>query len=485
MRFAFAICFLVFLSASAKEPTPPPADKVLRFRSTELRIQDGWCLDNNGHIWSILASNGNILGEWNGERWLPHEIPADMRKDGISAVTIDSRNRIWLLPNSIDMPAAFCDSRDGKWQIFPKIETAFEAVKNDPPQFEQDHPNFYSPAYSPDRRCIAFLSKQWDVVYFDGSAWHHWRRGPEFAPGSHGLDAPFFDDDGRLSVTIAGDPWQLNDQGKWQQVKVKPRSSIRAEQESRRKPGIATPDGCVTDSPNSIALDNENTYWLTWQGKLYKSLPGICIRVFSEDEPDPFGDGRRIEKVWVDQHGNAFLKTGLYTCIMVTPKLPPPPKPPITMEKTAADAVTVRFHGDSRSKMQFRWHLDDEPWQLTKDKTLLLDSLPNGSHALSATTIDEELQKSVPAVKEFVIRIDSAKQIGRLIKQLAGHDPVKRESTVRALVRQPATALPALKTAREKAGSDQRWWIDATIQEIERNEVKRTTNRRDDAPARP
>jgi hypothetical protein len=38
---------------------------------------------------------------------------------------------------------------------------------------------------------------------------------------------------------------------------------------------------------------------------------------------------------------------------------------------------------------------------------------------------------------------------------------------VAALLRQPALALPLLRSAREKADADQRWWIDAAIQQIE------------------
>lgn len=34
-------------------------------------------------------------------------------------------------------------------------------------------------------------------------------------------------------------------------------------------------------------------------------------------------------------------------------------------------------------------------------------------------------------------------------------------------------ALPMLKAAREKAGSKLRWWIDATLQEIERQPAKK------------
>jgi hypothetical protein len=41
------------------------------------------------------------------------------------------------------------------------------------------------------------------------------------------------------------------------------------------------------------------------------------------------------------------------------------------------------------------------------------------------------------------------------------------DTAVAALLRQPALALPLLRSAREQADADQRWWIDAAIQQIE------------------
>jgi len=65
--------------------------------------------------------------------------------------------------------------------------------------------------------------------------------------------------------------------------------------------------------------------------------------------------------------------------------------------------------------------------------------------------------------------MDSQKQLATLIEQLKDPDYSLRQAAVAALVRQPALALPLLQSAREKAGPDQRWWIDAAIQQIEEN----------------
>jgi hypothetical protein len=69
---------------------------------------------------------------------------------------------------------------------------------------------------------------------------------------------------------------------------------------------------------------------------------------------------------------------------------------------------------------------------------------------------------------KFEVKMDTLKQMAGLIQKLADPDFANRERAVAALARQPVIALPALKAARDKTPEDQRWWIDAAIQEIER-----------------
>ena len=68
--------------------------------------------------------------------------------------------------------------------------------------------------------------------------------------------------------------------------------------------------------------------------------------------------------------------------------------------------------------------------------------------------------------------MDVKKHVAALIVQLKDPDYSQRDAALAALVRQPAMALPLLQSAREKAGPDERWWIDAAIQQIEENAAK-------------
>lgn len=67
----------------------------------------------------------------------------------------------------------------------------------------------------------------------------------------------------------------------------------------------------------------------------------------------------------------------------------------------------------------------------------------------------------------FTVEIDPQAQIQGMIKRLNDPDFTRREAAIVALKRQPAAAMKELKAARNLANEDQRWWIDAALQEIE------------------
>jgi HEAT repeat protein len=105
---------------------------------------------------------------------------------------------------------------------------------------------------------------------------------------------------------------------------------------------------------------------------------------------------------------------------------------------------------------------------VSKTNSLSLDHLANGSHVLKVTAIDDQLNRdATPATATFEVKIDSAKQVALLIALLRHPDFERRKEAVQALARQPARAAPALQAARETANEEQRWWIDAALQEIE------------------
>jgi hypothetical protein len=92
---------------------------------------------------------------------------------------------------------------------------------------------------------------------------------------------------------------------------------------------------------------------------------------------------------------------------------------------------------------------------------------------IEARAIDERLNVSAtPAQAAFDITIEPERQIAGYVAKLENGDSSERTRAITALQRQPAIALRALRTARATANDDQRWWIDAAIQEMERQRLR-------------
>lgn len=155
--------------------------------------------------------------------------------------------------------------------------------------------------------------------------------------------------------------------------------------------------------------DNLGVYWFTLQGRLYKSISGAYVEVFSKGEAHPFASTQRIKDVFVDRTGNAFLKTASsatfnQSWFQISPKSPPPDAF-ITLQRPAGDSLKALLRTDSRSRVPYRWQLDDGPAHFVEDGMLSLNSLPCGRHKLTVAALDSDLQADpTPAIATFESR---------------------------------------------------------------------------------
>ena len=457
---------------------PPPSQALSRVNEVDKDIRR-WSGSPDGSLWTTQrVKERSVLSEWNGERWCEYDLPTGTTLFDVGIIAVDTSGCIWAISDRSEHKTAIFNPRTKRWQIFPKIEAAFESLINDSPTFVNPRTNDFLLRYSADHRRIAFSSNIVRLNYFDGHTWRQWTR-QQISPnlGNMPIDgAPAFDEENRLCVKIANTIWKFDDeQNLWRQSDFA-NISDKCNGLRQSKAEIGLPKGCVTQSPDSIVLDNQGIYWLTWQNALYKCWGGSCVRVFSENESNPFGSKDiRLGAVWVDRQGNAFVETtqtgsGRPSRFQITPKSPPP-QITLAVASNGADSVRVKLNAHSASKLHFRWQLDEEPWEATADHSVVLDSLPSGEHTIKALAVDEELQSGpIAAEVKFKIIIDPAKQIKALIARLADPSFTQRKAAINALSRQPDDALPALKAARLSANEDLRWWIDAAIQQIERNQ---------------
>jgi hypothetical protein len=203
------------------------------------------------------------------------------------------------------------------------------------------------------------------------------------------------------------------------------------------------------------------------------------VAQFSPDERQPFFDSRTIKSALIDSQGNAFLETyfrahpdvGEY---VIVDTLMPLPQTKVHASVEASGIVKLHFETQVKGKAWFTWRVDGGGWTSpTESAETTVNWLANGQHRIEAAALDDRLQiDPTPPAVEVTIHVDSQLQLATLIEQLKDPNYFVREAAVAGLARQPSLALPLLQSARGKATPDQRWWIDAAIQQIEENLAK-------------
>jgi len=280
-----------------------------------------------------------------------------------------------------------------------------------------------------------------------------------------------------VAVNIQGKTWEFSGTAGWRTTSFEPGLGTDRERQVVHSP--PEPPGCEFSNPESIVRDRLGTYWMTHDGQLYRAIASLCLPQFSAQEHCPFNDSRTLKNVFIDLRGNAFLESYFYVGgvigeYVIVDARQPLPQTALGTSVDASGKVTLRFSPKVKGAAGFTWRMDGGAWSApTKSPETTLEDLPNGKHRIEAAAIDGHLQIDLtPAEATIDVHVDAGKQIGELIQKLAASDYSVREKAVASLVLQAAPALPLLQAAREKAGPDQRWWIDAAIQQIKENVAK-------------
>lgn len=436
--------------------------------------------DAKGRIWGVLYSGSHSLSEWDGEKWLEHPLPAETDAARVDHISVDSRARIWLMPDSDrSQPAAIFDPGTNRWEQFSSYNGALQAQLGTA-GFRLANDEYMVPSFSSDGR-ICFRDLWSKVNYFDGKTWRKWGREQIRGDDSFVIDGPpFFDRASLLAVNINAQTWHFSEDGGWQATAYQKGFADRRPMQPPAP--VPVPAGCPFTAADSILRQSDTVYWMTWHDQLYKAIAGLCLPQFEAAEYHPFMDGRHLlnDAAWIgagkpltDARGNVFLPTAtmnsspVYVQISAKSALP---DTRVKIDRVSADSVRLKFSTTAAGRSWFIWRLDGGPWSPPDANAgALVQWVPGGRHRIEAVAIDSNLQMDPsPASVEFEIRVDPARQIAAMILALDSPDESRRESAVVGLSRQPELALPALRKARPSASDKLRWWIDAAIQRIDR-----------------
>lgn len=424
-----------------------------------------------GNIFGVLATADNALSEWDGRTWTKYALPQAIQAERLATVVSDSVGRVWLLPPPpMQTGVAIFDLQLKTFQTFPTYNDALQAQLPIRKDFRLERKLVQFPSFTADGRICYRLAMNF-VWYFDGGRWRHWETNEITGAQTVFLDGPpFFDRAGNLAIHLQASTWEYTDQKGWQMIA--PERGLGMDAELRRPPIVHMPSGCSVEHPESVVEDRLGTYWFTSRGMLYRAIEGLCVPQFAPEEHHPFIDLRKLREAFIDPKGNAFLVTEFAPNqleYVIRSARPPLPQTMLRASVDPSGEVKLHFSTNVEGPAWFAWRMDGGPWSAaTKDSGTTIEGSAAGKHRIEAAAIDARLQiDPTPAQAVVEVHVDTGEQIQALIQKLADPDYAMREKAVAALLRQPAAALPALRSARDKAGPDQRWWIDAAIQQIE------------------
>ncbi len=467
---------LLIVASNWGSVTVKPADLLAGFQSPPevrtLNPQRPFIQDVRGHILGLLATGDSALSDWDGQRWKEHTLPNGFDPGHFWTFAEDSLQRIWLMSDPFGKSAAIFDPQHETFEVYPGYAQALQAQLPHRENLHLQADFLMVPSFTSDGR-ICYRDEWSRVRYFDGQKWLRWKRQEIDGSSSIEFDGPpFFDRAGNVAVNIQGKTWESTGAAGWRTTGFEP--GLGTDREIQAAHFVPEPPGCEFSNPESIVRDRLGTYWMTHEGQLYRAIAGLCLPQFSTEEHQPFVDSRTLKNVFIDLRGNAFLESYFYVGgiigeYVIVDARQPLPQTSLAMSVDKSGKVTLHLSAKVKGAAGFTWRMDGGLWSApTKKSEITLEDLPNGKHRIEAAAIDGHLQISpVPAEATIDIHVDAGKQIRQLIQRLANPDYSVREKAVGALVLQAAPALPFLRAAHEKAGPDQRWWIDAAIQQIE------------------
>jgi len=411
--------------------------------------------DQHGRFWARSRKNGESLKEWDGHTWKTHPLPP--HKEVVNLPSVDSAGRIWL--QSQETVFIF-DPAKRHWRTEKGMHAALEHALAADRNFSLGENDAWHGAFAGDRRVCYREDTGVFLEYYDGKSWRVWKDKPVC------YLRPSFDKAGQLTGVDNGPRWSF-DGNEWKKEAEQP-SPAPKDDTSKLTPLKINSTTTYNYDYDRVKHDEMGNAWLAENHRLYGFRRGLLAPVFAENEADPFCDGRRIRKAVNDGAGNVFFDSDAYgECLLLHFGKPPRTKVQGTLK---VDSLAIKLSTDALPARWFEWRLDQSNWsKSTEQRDLAFSFLPNGKHVFEARGISARFQVDPKGAKyEFRVLVDREKQVAYALRSLHDGDFGEREKAVLILASQPGLAREQLQTLRQTASSDETWWIDAAIQEIDR-----------------
>jgi hypothetical protein len=408
----------------------------------------------------------------------------------------DTLGSIWLIPQSLSMPIACY--KHGKWSTFNNADavwssTALEQKDNPSYGFTDSCPS--CPAFGGNGR-VAYRDSTSGIRYFDGAAWQ-----TSVLPSGISSGASLAFENDVLTIHDLSGNYQLLE-GNWRLPPGQIAGSLSLGMPSPFA-AMAAPASFPGDRSRCriFLRDKTNMLWAGNPEELYHGVDDTWVRFPTIGTP--LSGAVYLTRILTDGSDDLWfvLNNGPFSQLVHYHDAGKAPiiewvAPPPAVAKTARTEFSCRVSQRKNGSTILRYRIDEGDWRqispTAAKQQIAVENLPDGTHKVEVRAYDEKLRPSrlltskfevrrppdrvqspiikapQPPTPNMEVRRDYDREIKDLILQL--RDANKRESAARALVSIGSPAAPALTAQKEKADSQLRWWIQAVLDEISRNE---------------
>ncbi len=424
----------------------------------------GWAVDDSDRVFTMMGEKAPGLSVWDAGAWRIIPLPTDLESNRVAHIEIDGLGRIWLFSDDTTAPVGILSADLQSWETRPDYPTALVTHRDGLGEMGREL-WWLRPVVAADDQ-IAFRTQNWKIMHWDGGAWRTWELADigEFSEQDR-VSTPFFDGEGDLCVNTrkSDKTWRLGPDGDWTSVvKLPGIEDMWTDNIPRRVDRTLPEDFQPTNLREPwVAKDNLGMTWAAANNNLFKYYKGRTVAIFDESRAHPFLKNPPISSVRVDRFGNTWLQLGIESINHAFIPASEILAPKLALKSDKWGFVTI----DTLPESFIEWRTNEGPWQTLPPSETALGYLPAGTRSVELLILTDRLEQLGPIQSEIEIEISSSDQVAHLIDVLMTGPFDRKEAAVRGLTRQLLVAIPALRLAASTTDS---WWVQAALQECER-----------------
>jgi len=436
----------------------------------DVPAREAWIVDSRDRVFTFFEEKDQLCA-WTGAEWTKIQLPNGLGTISTRDLMLDAQEHIWVVPaynDSGEVGVLSSDLQD--WDVLPDIKAAMVKYRDELGAAFQNS-SFIKPVLG-GKGYIAYQTAASNLHLWDGKEWRKWRSEEITGRKNHiDLSQPFYSPEGDLCVMtdhpkttyrlVGGQSWQLD-------PRVLAGDEVWLNRPASRV-GRRVPEGFEPRDIKEpyVSEDNLGRIWVAGAHQLYVFRNGRTVPVFRDERVHPFLGPCAIGEVRVDKAGNTWIQQHYFrpSRVMIPSRNPRLDKVALNVD----DWGRLKVETETMNDIEFR--LDEGEWASLKSPERELGYVFQGKHVVEVRFITPDLDVVGPVRMECDFPMPVGEQLGHFAERFTAGTDREREESVAILRQKPVEALAVLKEWKPRTETE-KWWIEAAIQECEREAGK-------------